>query len=104
MDPLVFSQVLFQPRGDEEFSWPLALFLVGFFAAIAGTVSLIIWQVFATSRARMSIAREEAFRNLTNDLATYQSRLADTLERSASELSEIRQRIGEVERLLREVG
>ena len=103
MDPLVLAQVLFQPRGDEDFTWPLAIFLVGFFAAIAGTVGLIIWQVFATNRAKMSIAREEAFRNLTNDLATYQSRLADTLERSASELTEIRQRLGEVERMLREV-
>jgi hypothetical protein len=88
----------------ENFDWPLAFFLVGSTAVLALAICVIAWQAFLTWRSRMSIAREEAYRNLTQDLARFQSRIADSLERSSSELIELRQRTAEVERLLKDVG
>jgi hypothetical protein len=101
---LLFAQVGETNRIDDSFNWPLAFFMVGTMAAICLVVSIAVWQGLITWRSRMSIAREEAYRALTQDLARFQSRIADSLERSNSELVELRQRTAEMERLLKEVG
>ena len=91
--------------GDlDSFNWPLAFFMVGTTVAIATAITVFAWQGLVTWRSRMSFAREEAYRNLTEELARVQARIADSLERSNSELVELRQRTAEVERLLKEVG
>jgi len=90
--------------GDDGFGWPLAIFLVGFFTCIATVLVVIIWQIFMTYRARMSIARESAYRQLADDAVRAQERTADRLERAAADLSELRQRTAELERMLKEVG
>jgi hypothetical protein len=102
---LVLFLVQSSDSGDlDNVNWPLAFFLVGTTVAIAAAVCVLVWQAMLTWRSRMSVAREEAYRSLTEDLARFQSRIADSLERSNSELVEIRQRATEVERLLKEVG
>jgi hypothetical protein len=89
---------------DDGFGWPLAIFLVGFFFCIA-LVLIAVITGFATSyRARMSLAREGAYRQLADDAVRANERTADRLERTVAELTELRQRTAELERMLKEVG
>ena len=89
---------------DDGFGWPLAIFLVGFFICIAIVLVAAIWQGFATYRARVSVAREGAYRQLADDAIRAQERTADRLDRAVADLAEIRQRTAELERMLKEVG
>jgi hypothetical protein len=104
MDVLILFAQVDSSTINDQFNWPLAFFMVGTTVAIAMATCIVAWQALATWRSRMSIAREEAYRNVTQDLARFQSRIADSLERSASELTELRQRTAELERMLKEVG
>jgi len=81
-----------------------AVAALGFFFAIAIIGSVLIWQGMATWRARMSVAREAAYKQLAEDSVRAQERTADRLERAVAELTDIRQRTSELERLLKEVG
>jgi type VI protein secretion system component VasK len=64
---------------------------------VTTVITVAIWQVFGTWRARMSVAREEAYRKLATEATELQRRVAD-------ELAELRARTQELERLLKEVG
>jgi Tfp pilus assembly protein PilO len=82
--------------------WSEAVFVlvpVAFMAAVTVTV----WQGFATWRARMSIAREAAYRDLAEQATQAQSRPADRLDQAVTELAELRRRVSELERMLKEV-
>jgi hypothetical protein len=84
-------------------SWPeAAVAMAGVFLVIAVTVTLIV-SVAATIRARMSVQRESAYRKLAEDSTAAQHRTADQLERAIAELSELRTRTGELERLIKAV-
>jgi hypothetical protein len=51
----------------------------------------------------MSIAREEAYRHLAEQVTQAQTKTSECLEKATSELSDLRQRMAEVERILKEV-
>jgi hypothetical protein len=95
--------LILQAESDFD-GWPLAMFLIAMFICIAAVLSIVAWQIFATWRARMSVAREEAYRALAEESTRSQQRTADRLESVVSELTDIRQRTAELERLLKEVG
>ena len=90
--------------GAAEFNSSEAIAALGFFFAIASIGSVLIWQGMVTWRARMSVAREAAYRQLADDSVRAQERTADRLERALAELTELRQRTTEMERMLKEVG
>lgn len=71
-----------------------------------GTIfpAVIIWQIFATARARMSVAREEAYRKLAEENAEAQGKTAALLEQATVDLADLRKRMVEMERILKEVG
>ena len=77
-----------------------AVAIASFFAA----VMVVAWQVAASWRARVSAAREEAYRKLAEDAVAWQRQATVALERMAAELAELRTRTAEVERMLKEVG
>jgi Tfp pilus assembly protein PilO len=83
--------------------WAEAVFILGFFVAIMAAVIVLGWQGFVTWRSRTSVAREEASRKLAEQATEAQSRTADCLEKTLTELTELRQRTAELERLLKEV-
>ena len=84
-------------------SWPdAAVAMAGVFLVIAVVVTLIV-SVASTLRARMSVQRELAYRKLAEDSAAAQHRTADQLERAIAELTELRTRTGELERLIKAV-
>lgn len=89
---------------ENEFNWPLAVFLVGFFLAFAIVVSVALWQGLATWRARMSIARERAYAALADKAVHAEEETLRSLRSVLAELAEIRQCTAEVERLMKEVG
>jgi hypothetical protein len=91
-------------RGGITMGWAEAVIPLGFFLAITSAVIVIAWQGFVTWRSRMSIAREEAYRNLAEQVTQAQSKTAEYLEKATVELSDLRQRMAEVERMLKDVG
>jgi hypothetical protein len=83
--------------------WAEAVFVLGSFLAIMAAVIVIAWQAFVTWRSRMSIARKEAYRKLAEQVTLSQSKTSDGLEKATAELSDLRQRMSEVERILKEM-
>jgi hypothetical protein len=71
---------------------------------IALVVGVIVWQIFSSSRARMSVAREEAYKELARTSADVHVDTLHSLQRTQSELSALRAQVAEIERVLREVG
>lgn len=110
LDPGAISPALaalpfaLQATTDDNFSWQLAFFMVGSLAVIAAAVVIVIWQIFSTARARMSVAREDAYKQLAAQAAEAIDRAAGGFEKTSSELAELRRRTAELERVLKEVG
>ena len=84
--------------------WNDVVLVLGLLVIGLGVIVLIVWQVFATWRVRMSVAREEAYRKLAEDVQAAQGRTAEAVAGVLKELTEIRQRTAEMERMLKEVG
>lgn len=90
--------------GQTGFSWADVVFLLGGFTVILAAVAFVIWQIFATYRARAAIAREQAYQKLAESSARTQERIAEDLTKATRELEDLRTRMASVERMLREVG
>ncbi len=78
-------------------------FVLGLFGLITLIVAVVIWQVFSIARARVSATREDAYHKLAEQATESQRRIAEDLGRATGELTELRQRVAAIERLLREV-
>jgi len=72
------------------------VFTLGILALATIIIVVSIWQFAANERAKASIAREEAYRKLAEETAKTQTEIAEALK-------EIRPKITEIEKLLREV-
>jgi Tfp pilus assembly protein PilO len=77
--------------------------------AIAGVffvtafVCVLIWQGFATGRSRMAASRETTYRQLAEELRDSQARTAAAVEQTSADVADMRVRMTELERLLKEV-
>jgi len=71
-------------------------FTLGVLALATIIIVVSIWQFAANERAKASIAREEAYRKLAEESAKAQTEIVEALK-------EIRPKIAEIEKLLREV-
>ena len=84
-------------------SWPdAAVAIAGVVLVLAVSVAVIA-AVASTLQARMSVQREVAYRKLAEESAAAQNRTAAQLERAVDELGELRNRTGELERLIKTV-
>ena len=88
----------------EDFPAALAAIVVTMFVMVGIVIAVAIWQGMATWRARMSIAREEAYRKLAENSEATNSRTADLLASMKNDLADLRTRTAEMERLMKEVG
>lgn len=79
-------------------------FVLGLFALITLLVAVVIWQVFSVARARVAASREQAYQQLAAQATEAQRQIAADLDRATGELTELRQRVAAMEKLLREVG
>lgn len=100
MDSLLLAAATDTPP---DMDWPTAIFLIGAIATMTIGLVVAVWQGLATWRARMAVARDRAYQDLAADLASFQARITQDIERTLLELSEIRQQTAEIERLLKEL-
>lgn len=67
-------------------------------------LTVVIWQLFVTWRARAALAREDEYRKLAERSIATQEQIAQELARAVEGLSDVRGRVTEMERMLKEVG
>ncbi len=70
---------------------------------VAAIIIVAIIQVSITARARMSVAREDAYHKLAEQSASVDQKTSEELQKISSDLSEIRNRLSGIEKILREV-
>jgi hypothetical protein len=78
--------------------YPLLLFIL-----ITVIVVALLWQGFATYRARAILAREEAYRKLAEQASTAEQKAAQEQQKIAIALDDLRLRVAAIEKILREV-
>ena len=78
-------------------SWTEAAIAIAGILFVTTVLSVTIWQLFATGRVGLAVRRENAYRKLAEEATEVQRRIAD-------ELSELKARTQELERMLKEVG
>jgi hypothetical protein len=88
----------------QDIGWPEASIAIAGIAFITIVASVLIWQIFATgSNGALGEARER-LSEACRESGEAQNRTAAGLENAAAELADLRQRTGEVERMLKDVG
>ncbi len=84
--------------------WPEAAIAIAGIAFVTVVISVAIWQILATGRAGLSARREQAYRQVAEEVVETQRRVSAELEKAVAELTQLRRQTGELERLLKEVG
>ena len=83
--------------------WPQAMIAVGGIAMVTIIVVVVVWQVFLSWRAKMSIAREEAYRQLAEAGGESQRSILEQQHRISDDLASVSQRLANIERILQQV-
>lgn len=79
-------------------------------AIIAGSLivtviaAIVAWQMLGSWRTRTVVGREKAYEDLAREMSETQRRTAAGVQQVLDELSDLRTRTAEIERMLREVG
>lgn len=84
-------------------AWSGTIFVMVMSALGVALVIVLIWQIFATQRARAVLTREDEYRKLSERATAAQEQTAQDLSRMAAELADLRTRAAEMERVLKEV-
>lgn len=104
MDGLMAMSLFLQAaENGEDLSWPTAVIPVMGILMVTVIATVAVWQGLGTWRARMQIAREQAYQKLAEEMASSQKTAAAELQRMANDLADLRARTEEVERMLKEV-
>jgi uncharacterized protein HemX len=95
-------------RQDEnDLDWETVTIALGFGMGVLVLVTILIVvvvrEVGHNRRAREAIAREQEYKKLSERYDTFTASTATQLERHATDMSEVRRRLAEVEELLRSV-
>ena len=88
----------------DETTWSEALIGATAVIGVFGFLIVAVWQLAASWRARTSVAREEAYRKMAEEVVAAQRQTTQALEQMATELAGLRAQTTEVERMLKEVG
>ena len=78
-------------------------FTIALLVMITVVIVVVIWQSFVTKRARMSVEREEAYRKLAEHANGAMQKTAEVQQKIAEGVDELRTRVAEIEKMLREV-
>lgn len=104
---LVTAQVEPEPVNDVWAGWGSVMLVVGGMVLTFGLIAMLIWQIFRTRQAtienRAMIAHEEAYRRLVEEATSVQNRTAAELNQLTEGMADLRVRVTNIERLLREV-
>ncbi|MEV0714590.1 hypothetical protein [Asanoa sp. NPDC050611] len=85
-------------------TWQEALMGASALLFTGAIVVVVIVQVAATWRARMSVSREDAYRRLVEQATAAQEETARQLAATTAELRSVQERTAALERVLKEVG
>jgi|GEM_PF-4754588 len=76
-------------------------------AGVFGLLMILAWQLLLTWRTKIGatreLAREQAYQQLTRELASVQTRTLEGLEAASEKLGALESRTDEIARLLKEV-
>lgn len=78
-------------------------FVLGLFALVAVVLVVVVWQLAGTYRARVALHRDQEYQRLVE---TTESHLRDNqarLEELTTRLTDVQDRMGRLEKILREV-
>ena len=84
-------------------AWSEAAIAIAAIVFLGSVIAVVVWQLLATWRARMTGQDREAYRKLAERATEAQERSASGLEQAVAELGEVRERTSELERMLKEV-
>jgi hypothetical protein len=73
------------------------------FLAIGAVAVVLIWQIFATWRAKVLLAREDAYRKLAERSITAEMETREDLLRMSENLADLQKRMISIERVMREI-
>ncbi len=92
---------------QDELNWETVTIALGFgmgcLVLVTILIVVVVREVGQNRRAREAVAREEEYKKLTERYDTFTASTATQLERHATDMSEVRRRLAEVEDLLRSV-
>lgn len=75
-------------------------FMVAILGMVMVIVVVVIWQVFATARARAALAREDEYRGLSARAVVAEENAGRRLDEVATQLAQIHNRLEKIERML----
>jgi hypothetical protein len=103
MIPFTILQTSDNAMSSEETAIAIVAIIAGsiMVTLIAGIVS---WQLLGAWRTRLAVGREKAYQELAHEMAEANRRASAGIQQVLDELSDLRTRTAEIERMLREVG
>ena len=88
--------------------WGSVIFVLSMAAIVALIAALVIWQLFRTRQTKMMsdarVAESNAYKLLAEEAAAAQNRAATELASLGETVSDLRNRVASIERMLAEVG
>ncbi|WUH99844.1 hypothetical protein OHR68_41215 [Spirillospora sp. NBC_00431] len=82
----------------------VGILIGGVLFIVVGAVAIVlIWQVFATWRAKVQLAREDAYRKLAERSITTEMETREDLLRISENLADLQKRMMSIERVMREI-
>ncbi len=78
------------------------MFVFGLLVLLTVLIVVVLWQVFATKRAKLSVDRKEEYRTLAERSTAAQQSTAEEQRKISEDLGDLRTRVSAIEKLLRE--
>lgn len=83
------------------------IFVLGITLMLSMIITIVIWQVFKTRQtsttAQITASGVDSYRKLAEQATLAQEQTAERLEAMAEDMSDLRARVGEMEKMMREV-
>jgi hypothetical protein len=86
----------------DQASWGNVIAIV-FLIVIASIVIVVIWQHHATRQATAAVLRDDEYKKLAERATTAHEQIVQELGAANAELSDLRGRVAEIERMMKEV-
>jgi TolA-binding protein len=83
--------------------WQEVVGVIGIFVLLTCVITVAIWQVAASVRAKANIAREAAYQSLAERAVTAQESVDKQLADARTQITELQTRLTEMERILSQV-
>lgn len=78
------------------------MFVFGLLVLLTVLIVVVVWQVFATQRAKLSVDRKEEYRKLAERSTAAQQITAEEQQKISKDLGDLRTWVSATEKLLRE--